>query len=168
MGKLNLIFATAVSLAISAISADASFSVCVGARKIEGNRPPYPGQTTYGYYLWNDRGDNSADYHTFPRDYDGKTYWLGGQNGWKVSVDVYSGKTLKVKVANAGYGLNSPVNVDTVCAYKHGTPNESHIAFGCYSTDPDWCRNNREWQTRMCGEHIEMGKGSVSCTRGPE
>lgn len=156
MVKLNFLLATAAYLAIAVNTADASFGMCFGHRLKASS------SNVYGYYLWNDAGDNSHSYGSFAPNT--ATAWLGGQNDWNVEVMRHprTGR-LKVAVASNKYSFKSTVNMEPLCYKEYPSGDRSHVYYACYSSDYGWCKQERDGMIAACKLHVEMGADSVDC-----
>ncbi|KAF9343697.1 hypothetical protein BGX26_005343, partial [Mortierella sp. AD094] len=137
-------------------TAHASFGYCIGINDATITK------TAYGFYLWNDKGDNGHDYGSSITD-DGKYL---GNNDWYVLIGAFSkGYNLaSVRVQNWKYSFDSQVPFERVCGYtKPGSTRERAVYYGCYDTGNSWCQTYGAGMKQACKDHVEMGSDSVGC-----
>ncbi|KAF8927716.1 hypothetical protein CPC16_000764 [Podila verticillata] len=155
MVKLNLLLATATTLAIAAKTADASFGMCFGHRQKNF-------ADVFGFYLWNDAGDNSNGYDTW--SHFNTPANLNGPNGWRVHVKSKLTNGHKdVYVFNPKYSFEPRMNLEYLCGKTYENGYWGGVYFVCFASGNGWCERERDGMIAACRNHIEMGSDSVNC-----
>ncbi|KAF9346026.1 hypothetical protein BGX26_002499 [Mortierella sp. AD094] len=158
MVTINLFLACVMAPLLLAKTAHASFGYCIGINDVSSTK------TAYGFYLWNDKGDDGHAYDSSPYN-KGLALW---NNGWIVEIGAFNDDGMEsLAVKNRKYDFDSYVRFDRLCSYTQpGSTRKKFVYYGCYESGNGWCQTELPGIGAACMAHVEMGTDSVGCPGG--